>query len=245
MVNSGQVNRVDLQLHSIVAIPWFTDNMEIWTSTGLTSGQLQKIAPYAKINECGILYASRIHRDDKPEGHDYFSYAARLVTEGKTKTIEESLLLTAQHEGAHGPVDEITQKLLKTTDATCIYEGIAGSLGDDRRDLVKTNTPFTVLIENPCVFAKPEDMQERIYIFGAKFFSAVRNTLKDKNHTDNDVAWITIFSILLKLSLELSTDKTFLNKDENSKVSFFLQEFLERSRLSRDELRTHYQILNT
>lgn len=244
MIKDKKVNRLSNTVPALIGVPWYSDYPNVWLDTGLSKGAIEKIASYAKINECGIVYASRIHRHDMPEGHDYFSYALRLVNNGIANTVQKALFLTAQHEGAHGPTDEIVQILLNTTDGACIYEGLAGSLGEDGKDRIKTKTDFSELVANPMVFNNPQSKQERIYHFGAKYYSSLTLCLCKQKNITREGAWIEIMRALISLALRLSKDKHYKKLVENDKVSKVLTQLPNMLGIPFESLEKAYFALN-
>lgn len=63
---------------TIIALPSWLDNRELWISMGITSNLTTRIPAWVKIYEIGVVLASREHRNDRPQGHDYFSYCGKI-----------------------------------------------------------------------------------------------------------------------------------------------------------------------
>ena len=105
----------------MVAIPSHFDNPKLWEQFGLRGKLLDRIGRWSKINEQGVILASRLHRNDDPRGHDYFAYAAKSVKNGETKTMTDKLLLTAQHEGSHGAIKQRRLRMIAPTSRFAIH----------------------------------------------------------------------------------------------------------------------------
>lgn len=227
---------------SIVALPSWLDNPKLWTSMGITSSLTDRIPPWAKIHGLGVVFASRKHRDDKPYGYDYFSYAARCVVNGEVDKIGKKLSLTAQHEGSHGIVDAILIYLLGIDAYNPIGEGIPGSLGDDGRGLKHTDITFKQLLENPC----PEDNRSRsesAYIAGPKFWDSVVLLLQNRGLT-KDQAWVEIFSSSLKSAIEMTAEKNFKSQNKGKKVARLIEKIIGKLEITFEELESVYESLN-
>lgn len=118
----------------LIGIPWYTDNTKLWENyLKITEDEVANFTRWSKISQLGLVFASRIHRHDNPEGHDYFSYASRNGHDPRTK-----FLLTARHEGSHGLIDALATQLLVLPTCNPISEGLAGYLGGDGREKEKT-----------------------------------------------------------------------------------------------------------
>lgn len=228
---------------SIVAIPSWLDNEKLWAEMGIPTQLTDIIPPWGKIHEVGVVLASRAHRDDKPRGHDYFSYAARAVIGREVGKIEQALYRTAQHEGSHGVADATLVHLLGIHPYNPVGEGIPGSLGEDGRGLKHTALSLQDLLENPC----PTDntlRMETAYTAGAKFWDAVLLSLQHRGLSKDD-AWVRVFATTLQSAATLSRDQGFLTLHDNVKVAQFLNDTLQRLALDIDALSAVYDGLNT
>lgn len=219
----------------MVAIPSHFDNPKLWEQFGLSGKLLDRIGTWSKINEQGVILASRIHRNDDPRGHDYFSYAARAVKNGETKTMTEKLLLTAQHEGSHGITDALLMDILKLDAYNPIYEGLVGALGEDGR-YSRSKTPFSQFLENPY----PADTNTRMdsaYYDGAKFWEATRRILQKQGIGK---VWPTIISSSLSTALDVKVDQSLMHGNTNTRIAVFLKRMLERLGISMRDLESEY-----
>lgn len=227
---------------SIVATPSWLDSREPWSSMGITDSLTDRIPAWVKIYEIGVILASRNHRNDQPQGHDYFSYAARSVVNGEVKEIGQKLSLTAQHEGSHGVVDATLIYVLGVDAYNPIGEGIPGSLGDDGRGAKRTDVTIKQLLENPC----PEDSKTRnetAYVAGSKFWDSVVLLLENKG-LSKDQAWIEIFSSSLKSATEISAEKHFKSQSKGQRVTRIINEILRKLDITIEQLEPVYQGLN-
>lgn len=219
----------------MVAIPSHFDNPKLWEQFGLRGKLLDRIGLWSKINEQGVILASRLHRNDDPRGHDYFSYAARAVRNSETKTMTDKLLLTAQHEGSHGITDALLMDILKLDAYNPIYEGLVGALGEDER-YSRSKTPFSQFVETPY----PADTNTRMdhaYYDGTKFWEAMRRILQKRGIKK---VWPTIISTSLDSALDISRNQTLVDGDINTRISLFLKRVPEGLGIDLRDLETEY-----
>lgn len=221
----------------VVALPSHFDSPKVWEDFNFIGALLDRIPAWAKINERGVILGSRLHRHDKPRGHDYFSYAARAVRAGETQSMTDKLLLNAQHEGSHGITDTTLIELLKLGSDNPIYEGIAGALGEDGRQLRKSPS-FRDLLDNPL----PYDVathRDTTYYSGARYWDALRRRLSNVG----DDAWPKIMGISLATAADLSGQSDFMTMNSNTRVSTFLKLVPARLDIQIDDLEKEYELI--
>lgn len=221
----------------MVAIPSHFDNPKLWEQFGLHGKLLDRIGMWSKINEQGVILASRLHRNDDPRGHDYFSYAARAVRNGETKTMTDKLLLTAQHEGSHGIADALLMDILKLDAYNPIYEGLVGALGEDER-YSRSKTPFNQFLETPYPVDTNTRM-DRAYYDGTRFWEATRRILQKRGI---EKVWPTIISTSLSTALDMNRDEALMNGDTNSRISSFLKKIPGKLGISMRDLEAQYDL---
>ncbi|MEK7504226.1 MAG: hypothetical protein AAB550_01875 [Patescibacteria group bacterium] len=241
----------------LVAIPFHTDNIVLWTHFfGISNDLLARIPKYSKITESGLIFASKKHRkDDQDEnnrGHDYFSYAYRAVKSGEVSTIADKFLLTAQHEGSHRFIDLLIIKLLNTAHTNPVYEGFIGALSEDNREYKTSKIKLSQLLDNPSPQSILDTDTEldsyRIdanYAAGPKFFKSVYEIMKKKLNTDKlEEVWANISASMLHVALNLHKSDGFVHLDENTKLSRFMKKLIQEMQINNDELDSIYESLN-
>lgn len=241
-LSTKHVNRMYKKIHTLVGIPSHLDAPELYTILGISKSLIVKIAPYAKIHECGIIMSSRLHRNDTPRGHDYFSYAAR--TSSTKNEISRKLKLTAAHEGSHGALDEILIYMLAIPHNSMIYEGIPGSLGNDGRDRQRTEIKFLDLINKPHNQSNNNLRKELFYNAGPKFFSTLVLDLQKRLKLSKHNAWVTIFATSLETAMDLRQLKGFTQMRTNKKISLFLKGLISNMGCEINDLTKLYDSLN-
>lgn len=227
---------------SIVAMPSWLDNHELWAGMGITTELTSRIPSWVKIYEIGVVLASRDYRDDKPKGHDYFSYAARAAVKGEVHEVSQKLSLTAQHEGSHGIVDATLIYLLGVDAYNPVGEGIPGSLGDDGRGLKHTNITLQQLLDNPC----PEGSNlknETAYVAGSKLWDSVIAILQQRGLLKDD-AWAEVFRASLESAVKLSSDDKFKSQEKKIKVASLIQATIKSMNITIEQIEPIYQSLN-
>jgi hypothetical protein len=231
---------------SLICIPYYADNKSLWQKSGLKHNHINRIPPYAKIHESGVIFASQACRNKQIRRHDYFSYAAEEVQNGKADNIENKLIQTAKHEGSHGPLDEIIPIALRISDTCTIPEGIAGSLGNDGRDQKHTAISIYELINNPCNSNNGRTSYELNYICAPKLFSSiVKELIRSKKAKNVQQAWQMIFTQSLRTVTNITDNKKFKRLNENSKTSVFYKEFINKLDIEIDNLEKQYEKLNS
>ncbi len=224
----------------MVAIPSHFDNQKLWESLGISGDLLKRIGPWSKINEQGVILASRKYRDDNPRGHDYFSYALREVIAGRAKSISEVLSQrTGKHEGSHGITDALFMDLLNIDAYNPVYEGFVGALGEDGREKRYKNT-FEEFIGNP----SPADSKKRMdngYYGGAKYWTALKNILEQRGV---EIPWVTLIGNGLMLSAELSANKQLMKEEPNKRVFVFLNELPKKLSIDMPDLQKEFDAIN-
>lgn len=211
----------------LIGIPWYSDNIKLWKDyLRITENEIATFASWSKINEVGLLFASRIHRHDNPEGHDYFSYASRNRQDPRKK-----FLLTAQHEGSHGLLDALATELLGLPACNPISEGIAGYLGNDGREKDKTQLDLISFLHFAWLDNRALE-KEGTYIASSKFFKALE-CIKTLESTQSE-ANVIIFYAVLQTLIYLPKDIT--NFESNRKYNLFYTELLSRLHLAQDDL---------
>lgn len=223
-----------------VAAPSHLDNPKLWEEFNLRGKLLDHIPPWVKINSRGVILGSRNFRDDKPKGHDYFSYAARAVRLGEAKSMEDKLLLTAQHEGSHGLADAVLIDLLRLGADNPICEGLAGALGEDGREK-RPSPSFAELMTNP----HSEDMTARrdtAYYSGTKFWEALRRRVS-KQGMDKMSAWSRVFGVSMAVATDLSNQPEFMNRNSAERISRFLTEVPMKLDIKVDDLEKEYNFV--
>lgn len=238
------------QIRVLVAIPSPFDNPNLWQQTlGLPQNYQDKLNPWSKIHECGVILASRLYRDDNPRGHDYFSYAARIVNRGEAPSIADKFIITAKHEGSHGKIDRTVLSLLSISNSNPIDEGFVNAFSGEADP--QTPTPITIeeLIENP----KPasQDMEpdrlaeykrEANYNAGAKFFYSIFEIIKTRENKPEEDTWATITAGMIESAFKLG--QISLEETENTKISMFMKRLLTQLDISVDEVKAVYNRLN-
>lgn len=223
----------------MVALPSHLDNPKLWETFNLRGSILDRIGPLSKINEQGVILASRAHRNDNPRGHDYFSYAAKAVRNGEAKTMSDKLMLTAQHEGSHGITDALLIDLLKLDAYNPVYEGLAGALGEDGRE-TKPSIAFAQFLKTPY----PADSKQRMdnaYYSGSRYWESLRRVLQKRDQTDQ--VWSTIFGIALGAAVDINNKPKLMSADAGSRISKFLLEVPNRLGVNMGDLETEYNAI--
>lgn len=225
----------------IVAIPSQFDNPQLWSNFGFTNGLLGRIPSWAKIHESGVILGSRLHRDDKPRGHDYFSYAARSVRTGETPQMDEKLVLTGQHEGSHSITDALLIHLLKIASDNPIYEGIPGALGKDERETKYTKVPYRKLLDDPC--PETTERSETVYVAGAKYWASLVKIMQSRRFSEEE-SWAKIIGNSLAIAVDLSEDPGINDLSQSGRVSNFLKQLPATLNIELSEMETVYNSLN-
>lgn len=225
----------------IVAIPSQFDNPQLWSDFGFSNGLLKRIPSWAKIHESGVVLGSRLHRDDKLRGHDYFSYAARAVRTGEIPLMDDKLVLTGQHEGSHSITDALLIHLLKIGSDNPIYEGIPGALGKDERESKHTKISFEQLLIDPC--PETSARSETVYVAGAKYWASLVKIMQSRGVNEEEI-WARVLGNSLRTAIDLSEGKNFDNLRQGEKVSKFLSQLPTTLEIELSEMEKMYNSLN-
>ncbi len=180
----------------LIGIPWYTDNTKLWENyLKITEDEVANFTRWSKISQLGLVFASRIHRHDNPEGHDYFSYASRNGHDPRTK-----FLLTARHEGSHGLIDALATQLLVLPTCNPISEGLAGYLGGDGREKEKTQIDLNEYLDFSWLNEKVLE-KEGTYIASSRFFKSLECILMQRYtwFKANTILFHAILKTLIKL----------------------------------------------
>ncbi len=234
----------------LVAVPSPFDNPILWKNVfGFSEQQIEKLNTYSKIHECGVILSSKKYRDDKPRGHDYFSYAARAVIKHEVATIQDKFLLTAKHEGSHGIIDETVLSLISVSNSNPIDEGFVNAISGEVKADAYTYLSLQNLLENPkpsLTEMEPDKLadykREANYIAGTKFFHSLFQLVKTKEGGADETIWSKITAKMFKLALQLKKDN--LTGTENQKISIFMKRLIEELGIPFQELQSIYDSLN-
>lgn len=222
----------------LVALPSHLDSPKLWESFNLKGQILDRIPAWAKVYEHGLILASRLHRDDNPRGHDYFSYVARAMRLGEVPDMFSKPVQTWQHERSHGISDALLIDLLKLDTQNPIYEGLPGALGEDGREK-KLSPAFKDLLTTPY----PTDIalrRDTAYYAGARYWEALRRLVNKKVQKD---PWPHILSGSLETALDMSTNSEIISSDPNTKISTFLNQLPIRLDVSLRDMENEYNAI--
>jgi hypothetical protein len=222
----------------LVALPSHLDASKLWESFGLRGPILDRIPPWAKVYEHGLILASREYRNDDPRGHDYFSYAARAIRLGETPDMSTKLSLTWQHERSHGISDAILIDLLGLDTQNPIYEGLPGALGEDGRER-KQSPSLNELLTNPY----PDDVAIRrntAYYSGARYWESLRRNVINSGSNN---PWPVIIGAALDTAIDMSDAFEIMSSDLSSRISRFLRILPSRLHINMANVEKEYNAI--
>lgn len=223
----------------MVAIPSHLDNPKLWETFGLKGKLLDRIGPWSKINEQGVILASRKYRDDNPRGHDFFAYAAKEEREGRGTSMSDVLAnRTGKHEGSHGITDALFMDLLNIDAYNPIYEGFVGALGEDDREK-RQSVSFGQLLRDPY----PTDTKQRMdnaYYAGAKYWTALKQILQKKG---NPNPWQTLISQGLSLATNINGNQELMTEPPAVRITKYLNDLPNKMNFDLKDVETQYDSL--
>jgi len=217
--------------NSLVAIPWVDDSSYVWQDVLKLPTQLtDRYSSVKKINEIGIIFASRLFRGTSAPSHDYFSYAYSVAKQ-RGISIEEMFLSTARYEGSHGPLESLLTVISKIPELSFISEGFPSAFGNDNREHDKTDTDFGSITVDRLINQEEEinDTHKKtlIYIGGARFFKSILNILERKNSKES---WLNISENLFISANETKTT------EEKDKLRFLTEYLLVKLQITKEEM---------
>jgi len=218
----------------LVAIPWVDDSPFVWDQILKLPKELtDRYSTVKKINEIGLIFASRNFRGQAAPSHDYFSYA-HAVAKQRNTDMKSAFLSTASHEGSHGPIENVASLIAGIPELSFISEGFPSVFGNDSREYDQLSpNRNTVNIDLLIDYEQEPDDSVRkslIYVGGARFYRSLINILEKR---ESPKPWL---DIVKNLFLTADDMQKIDEKDPSLRLRFFTESLLKRLDLSKEEL---------
>lgn len=236
----------------VVAIPFYEDNPSLWIDFyQLTKEQRQGIGEWFLINSGNLLFAS----EKNLRNFNYFHYALGQVRRGNAASTENKLQMTARHEGSHGIINKIMNKLIvpdvsqdNPLVADPLSEGLASCMGKDGKYTEKTMFPLTDLLQNPLP-AKKDVAEDIAYQAAPKFFMAIYTILQQREQIGQSEEkekelWTFIVKAMLETALEQQMNTKLKTQSQNERLVAFFKTLIDNLQINKQELTDTYINLN-
>lgn len=246
----------------LVALPSIYDNPELYRMIYNNNAlfeimvKLFNKTPWFKVDESGIILASKQYRDDdldidedgSPHGHDFFSWVADK-TQGDVAEMISFSDETGNHEGDHWIID-VWLNMVMDAGETCnwISEGLVNALTEREQpsiiepdcffDLNTYFNKFSSLGQQKLIHFK----HELIYNAGALCWESIRKLVEEKMHIEKKEAWSYIFKAFLEAGLKIKNATQFHNQHDVEHFVFI--SVLNLLEIQTDEFKQKYLTIN-
>lgn len=223
-----------LTSNRLIAIPWVDDSPYVWQDVLKIPKELtDRYSTVKKINEIGLIFTSKQFRGTEPPSHDYFSYAGSLAKQ-RGVTIEDIFLLTASHEGSHGPIESMTTLIAGIPELSFISEGFPSVFGNDRRE----NDPLDASVGKITVDRLINQEHEKvdgikkalIYSGGARFYRALINIMQRAGIAE---PWKVIVTNLFKSAQET---QSLQEQNETQRLQSLTNLLLDKLTIKKEDI---------
>lgn len=222
----------------LVAIPFYEDNPNLWNNFyKLTQDLRSGIVYYQKMTSNNLMFASIKDRFN----HDYFNFAEGMAAKGNTKSIEDTLMRTARHEGTHWGTDSLLEDeflQLDPSEDSPLAEGLTFAISHDARIETTSASTLDEFLLHPL-------SPQMAYNASPKFFKALSTVLsKQQEISYSEIElWARIESIMLRIGYQIYADEEKQKMSSEKKIQILLASLMRELRVTKEQLTLEYDRL--